>query len=208
MLLLTKLLKHFLLHWVSTHNDLYQGPCHSVITRMLLFIGAKNLPISTEEVKKVCYSCRTCAELKPKFFHMENGTLIKATRSLERLSIDFKGPVPSISNNVHILTIMDEYFRFPFAFPCSNRHTSTILKCLDQLFALTGLYTLGYRYLLSYLSYIPQTRRVWHKAFLSWVRGYDRSPDTPRGTKNAVSPVGIPLKRGASGDKPSPFKEG
>ena len=34
-------------------------------------ILAKNLPFSAEEVKKLC---RTCAELKPKFFHMENGT--------------------------------------------------------------------------------------------------------------------------------------
>ena len=70
---------------------------------------------------------------------MENGTLIKATQLLERLSIDFKGPVPSISNNVFIITIVDEYSRFPFAFPFTNMHTSMVMNCLDQLFALTGL---------------------------------------------------------------------
>ena len=39
-----------------------------------------------------------------------------------RTLIKIKCPVPSISNNVYILIIVDEYCRFPFAFPCSNMH--------------------------------------------------------------------------------------
>ena len=32
--------------------------------------------------------------------------------------------------------VIDEYSRFPFVFPCPNMHTSTVVKCLDQLFFL------------------------------------------------------------------------
>ena len=34
---------------------------------MLHLVILKKLPYSTEEVKTVCSSCRTCAELKPHF---------------------------------------------------------------------------------------------------------------------------------------------
>jgi len=52
-----------------------------------------------------------CAEVKPKFFRPEPGTLTKATQSCERFSIDFKGPlVPSEERkNRYILTVVDEY---------------------------------------------------------------------------------------------------
>ena len=45
-----------------------------------------------------------------------------------------------------------------------------------------------------YWSYVPPTGRVWHKAFLRWIRSQGRSPDTPGGLKNASGYVGIPLK--------------
>ena len=32
---------------------------------------------------------------------------------------------------------MDKYSWFPFTFPCSNMHTSMVIKCLDKLFVLT-----------------------------------------------------------------------
>ena len=38
-----------------------------------------------------------------------------------------------------MLTLIDEYSRFPFAFPCSNINTETVIKCLTQLFSLFGL---------------------------------------------------------------------
>ncbi|XP_055507517.1 uncharacterized protein LOC129706906 [Leucoraja erinacea] len=85
-----------------------------------------------------CASCRICAELKPRFFHPEEGRLIKGTQPMERLSIDFKGPLPSSSQNVYILTIVDEYLRFPFAFPCPNMSAAKVIKCLDQLFSFCG----------------------------------------------------------------------
>ena len=79
-----------------------------------------------------------CAELKPNFFKPVKSHLIKATHPLERLNLDFKGPLPSKSGNTYILTI-DEYSRYPFTFDSSNIDTSTVITCLDQLFAIFGM---------------------------------------------------------------------
>lgn len=38
-----------------------------------------------------------------------------------------------------MLTIIDEYSRFPFVFPCADMTSSTIIKCLCQLFAIFGM---------------------------------------------------------------------
>ena len=97
------------------------------------------MPFSTEDVKKTCSTCRICAELKPQFCRPTPGTLIKSTQPMERLSIDFKGPLPTTSRNAYILTVVDEYSRFPFTFPCPNMHSSTVIKCLDQIFILCGM---------------------------------------------------------------------
>lgn len=106
---------------------------------MIHFVRGKNLPYSVEEVKKVTASCPTCCELKPQFFKQKCGTLIKSTQPFERINMDFKGPLPSQSGNKYLLTIVDEYSRFPFAFPCSNMTTATVIQCLVKLFSLFGM---------------------------------------------------------------------
>ena len=66
--------------------------------------------------------------------------MIKATAPFERLSLDFKGTVPASSHScTYLLTIVDEYSRFPFAFPCKDVSTTTVKKCLTQLFSIFGL---------------------------------------------------------------------
>ena len=47
--------------------------------------------------------------------------LIKATHPLERLSLDFKDPLPSCT------------------FACPNLETGTVIRGLDQLFAIFGM---------------------------------------------------------------------
>ena len=79
-----------------------------------------------------------CSELKPQF-HKFQGKLIHATQPLERLNIDFKGPLPSVSQNKYLLTIIDEYSRFPFAFPCPDMNSTTVIKCFNQLFSIFGM---------------------------------------------------------------------
>ncbi|XP_068246611.1 uncharacterized protein [Palaemon carinicauda] len=108
------------------------------ISRMMHFVRGRNLPYSIEEVKKITTSCQLCLELKPRFFKY-SGQLIKATQPFERLNLDFKGPVPSQSRNKYFLTVVDEFSRFPFVFPCADMTTRTVISCLVQLFALFGM---------------------------------------------------------------------
>ena len=105
---------------------------------MLHFVRTKKLPFSTIDVKRVVASCKTCAEVKPVFFRQESGVLIKSTQPLERISIDFKGSLPSSSVNKYLLIVVDVYSRFPFAFPCKDMTTWTVTQCLDQIFTLCG----------------------------------------------------------------------
>nr|XP_045591172.1 uncharacterized protein LOC123753226 [Procambarus clarkii] len=72
------------------------------------------------------------SELKPRFYKFDSGHLIKATQPFERLNIDFKG---SHSRNKYILTVVDEFSRFP----CSDMTTGTLIECLVQLFAIFGM---------------------------------------------------------------------
>lgn len=126
----------------STNNDrlrdLHQLLCHPGITRLTHWVRCKNLPYSTDDIKRVISTCPTCAEIKPKFIR-NVGTLIKATVPLERLALDFKGPLPSSTNNKYLLTIIDEYSRFPFAYPCPDVSTQSVIKCLTELFSIFGM---------------------------------------------------------------------
>ncbi|XP_076814961.1 uncharacterized protein LOC143461082 [Clavelina lepadiformis] len=123
----------------SQLEDIHNNLGHPGVTRMLHFIRMKNLPFSTDEIRKVCSNCKICAENKPRFYRPPQTALIKATKPMERISIDFKGPIPSSSKNKYILTIIDEYSRFPFAVPCPNMNSTTVIQGLNQLFTLTGL---------------------------------------------------------------------
>ena len=126
----------------KTLHELHSAMCHPGVTRMSHYVRTHNLPYSMEDVKRIISQCTTCAHLKPKFFKPQNPPLIKSTQPLERISIDFKGPLPSGSQNKYILTIVDEFSRFPFAFPCKDLYASTVKRCLTELFALFG--TPGY----------------------------------------------------------------
>ena len=61
---------------------------------------------------------------------------------MERINIDFKGPLPSISGNKYFLCLIDEFSRFPFCYPCPDMSTETVIRCLDNLFFTYG--TCGY----------------------------------------------------------------
>ncbi|XP_065679006.1 uncharacterized protein LOC136093720 [Hydra vulgaris] len=120
-------------------SDIHSCLCHPGVTCMLHFVKSKNLPFSTEEVKRVCSNCQICSELKPKFYRSLNVCdLIKSIRPMDHLSIDFKGPLSSNSKNKYLFTVIDEYSRYPFAFPCPDISSTTVVKCLDQIFSFSG----------------------------------------------------------------------
>jgi len=118
---------------------LHTSLCHPGVTRMYHFVKSRNLPYSVEDVRQMTSACRICAECKPRFCKPEPSHLIKATQPFERLNMDFKGPLPSVDKNVYFLTIVDEYSRFPFAFPCSDMTAATVIDCLCQLFSVFGM---------------------------------------------------------------------
>lgn len=119
-------------------NALHVALCHPGITRLSHWVRVKNLPFSMEDVRRITNSCQICAELKPRF-HRTEGNLIKATSPFERLSMDFKGPLPTHTKNQYILTIVDEFSRFPFAIPCTDVSTTTVIKHLTHLFSVFGI---------------------------------------------------------------------
>ena len=119
-------------------KEIHDSLCPPVISRMCHFVKSRNLPYSVEEVKQIVANCRVCQELKP-FYRPPNSSLMKATQPFERISVDFKRPLPSTSHNKYLLTVIDEYSRFSFAFPCSDMTASTIIKCFCQLFSLFGM---------------------------------------------------------------------
>ena len=77
--------------------------------------------------------------MKPRYHKPELAHLIKATQPFERLSLDFKGPLPSSNKNKYFLHIVDEYSRFPFVFPVSDMTSSTVITCLCTLFSMFGM---------------------------------------------------------------------
>ena len=110
-------------------HGLHEDLCHSGVTRMLHFVRSKNMPYSVENVRAIVRSCQVCSEIKPRFIRRAPQTLIKASQLFERLSVDFKGPLPSSSHNRYLLTVVDEYSRFPFAFPCADVAAATVNTC-------------------------------------------------------------------------------
>ncbi|XP_045766956.1 uncharacterized protein LOC123868459 [Maniola jurtina] len=122
---------------INKLKELHNALCHPGVTRMYHWVRSKNLPYSANDVKEMTASCPTCAEIKPRFFKVK-GQLIKATSPFERINIDFKGPLPSETANKYILTIIDEYSRFPFAYACKDMTSATVITCLKDLFLTFG----------------------------------------------------------------------
>ena len=75
----------------------------------------------------------------PRFYIARTSHLIKAPQPIVRIGIDFKGPLHFISWNRYLPSIVDEYSRFPFVFPCTNMTAETITSCLNLLFAVFGM---------------------------------------------------------------------
>ena len=120
-------------------NELHQSLYHPGVTRMAHFVKSRNFPFSIEEIKRITESCKTCRECKPQYYHPGPSHLIKASQPFERLSLDFKGPLPTNNQNKFMLSITDEYSRLPFAFPCKDVSAQSIIECLCQLFSIFGM---------------------------------------------------------------------
>jgi len=117
---------------------LHERLCHPGIRGLHHYVRQKNLPFAVQDVKHVCNNCKVCAEIKPCFGKHAGDPMITALHPFDRISIDFKGPLPTASKNNYLLTVVDAFIQYPFAFPCSDITAATV-KCLSQIFAVFGL---------------------------------------------------------------------
>ena len=97
------------------------------------YVCAKNLLFLMEDVKRTFSFCQVSTELKSQFYIPQKDTLIKATQFFEQTAIDFKGPLPTYTQNMYLLVIVNEFSQFPFCYPCPNMHSETIIKCLNYV---------------------------------------------------------------------------
>ena len=116
----------------SKLSDIHNHLCNPGVTRLLHFVRTKNLLFSTDDVKKLWHSCRVCrteATVLPPSIKYTQGNSAHGT---------MKHRFQRTSQNTYMLTIVDEYSRFPFAFHCPNTTSATVMKCLDKLFVHCG----------------------------------------------------------------------
>jgi len=111
-----------------------------------VFVRAKNLPFSATAVKNGRFQWQDLCWSKTQFYRNGKATLIKSMKPMERLSFDFKGPVPSRRGNINLLFVIDEYSRFHFVFPCIDMTALTVIRCLDELLTLYGTASLIHSY--------------------------------------------------------------
>jgi len=111
-----------------------------------VFVRAKNLPFSAAAVKNGRFQLQDLCGVKPQFYRNGKATLIKSMKPMERLSFDFKGPVPSRRGNTNLLIVIDEYSRFRFVFPCIDMTALTVIRCLEELLTLYGTASLIHSY--------------------------------------------------------------
>jgi len=123
----------------TTLHDIHASLCHPGIPHLHHFVRAKNLPYSVEDVRQTVRDCSVCSELKPNFYKPPATHLVKAIQPFERLSLYFKGSLPSSTKNRYMLTVIDEFSRFPLAFLCSSVDAKTVVSCANCLFVLFGM---------------------------------------------------------------------
>ena len=106
---------------------------------MTAFLRNRNLPFSVEDIRKITSSCSICNECKSRFHKPEPAHITKATQPFERLNMDVKGPLPLVTNNKYMVTVIDEFSRFPFVIPCSDIEAKTVITKLCDLFSIFGM---------------------------------------------------------------------
>ena len=95
----------------------------------------------TKSVELFVKACGPCARYKqghaPKQGQMK---MMVASRPFETLGVDVTGPHPkSVKGNTFILTVIDHFSKFAFAFPMRNQEASTVAKILiEKVICLMG----------------------------------------------------------------------
>ena len=122
--------------WNNELYEIHNHLCHLGIMWLYHYCRSHNLLYSVQEIRQLVNSCSICQELKPTFFKPPKGTLIQATSPWEGISIDFVGLMANSKANQYLLTIVDKFSHFPFAYLCANMKTETVIEKLMELFTI------------------------------------------------------------------------
>ncbi|MCH2619858.1 MAG: transposase family protein, partial [Candidatus Poseidoniia archaeon] len=125
---------------VSELQEIHRSLCHPGISRLQTYVKQNGLKFTRGEIEQVVRDCLVCAKLKPVFHRPRSRPLVKATRPFERISIDFKGPLPKAkgTGNLYILTVVDVSSRFPWAYATKDQSAESVIECLEDLFTMGG----------------------------------------------------------------------
>ena len=91
------------------------------------------MPYSVENLR----ACYDCSEMKPRFIRRAPLSLINASQPFERFECRLQGTF-IFKFPQSLLTVVDEFSRFPFAFPCADVAVATVVKHLTNLFSVLG----------------------------------------------------------------------
>lgn len=118
---------------------LYETLCCPGVQRLYHLVKQRCLPFTVEECRRVRNACPTCKKVRPQFLQRETSQLVKATQPLERISVGFKGPLPTSSRgNKHLLIVVDEFTRFPWAFATLGQSASSFVRVIREFIATYG----------------------------------------------------------------------
>ena len=133
----------------TVHKDLSAGGCHFSFDKfyasLLEYYTWKNMAQDAKEYSQNCPDCQARKGTLKK--NVLLGSLPPVTRPLERVSIDFTGPLPPSGEQKyrHILVLTDAYSRFVDCYPTTDQKAITVAKCLFEYVTRYGTIT----YLLS-----------------------------------------------------------
>ena len=94
-------------------------------------------PGDRKEVENLVNNCRICSVVRPKYFPKPYEPLV--TKSpMEILAMDYVGPLPHSDGCRYILTAIDVFSKYAFAFPVRDMSAATLVEKCKEIFSLVG----------------------------------------------------------------------
>ena len=88
-------------------------------------------PSMVKDVSRHIRNCGVCKSIKSGKTHQAPLKPLVVTKPLEMVSMDVVGPLPvSNQGNKYIITMMDQFSRWPAAYPVADMTAETVVQCI------------------------------------------------------------------------------
>lgn len=94
-------------------------------------------PGHRKAVEEFVKNCRICSFTKPAFLSPPDEPLVTKA-PMEIIALDYIGPLPISQGYKYILTAIDLFSRYAFAFPVRDLSSDTLILTCKELFCITG----------------------------------------------------------------------